>query len=222
MTKYKHYPDQPRASLAMSAFYILCGAHASASSFLDLFEKERKRRNARGTPTDEEHDLLRATLLFASSGLDSMIKQLVSDALPAIIDKDPGANEQFKSFLERRFRKGDGVNLKFLAATIANPTPRIVLIDELVTDLCSSSLQSKDQLFKVVAHFNIASQRITDEPDRLQKIFDARNQIAHEMDIDFTQTNRSRRPRRIGDMKAYVNEIFRISSCVLGMIDQKL
>lgn len=222
MTKFKHYPDQPRASQAMSAFYILRSAHAAASSFLDLFEKERKRRKARGTPTDEEHDLLRATLLFASSGLDSMIKQLVLDVLPAVIDRDPGANELFKSFLERRFRRGDGVNVKLLAAALAAPTPRIALVNELVTDLRSSSLQSKDQLLKVVAYFNIASHYVTDNPDRLQEIFDARNQIAHEMDIDFTQINRSRRPRRISDMKAYVNEIFRICSCILGIIDEKL
>ena len=173
MTRFTHYPDQPRAAQAMSAFYILCIAHASASSFLDLFEKERKRRKAKGTPTDEEHDLLRATLLFASSGLDSMVKQLVLDALPTVIDRDRGANELFKSFLERRFRRGDGVDLKLLAAAIAYRTPRLALINELVIDLRSSSLQSKDQLFKVLAHFNIASRDVTDNPDRLQEIFDA-------------------------------------------------
>jgi hypothetical protein len=223
MTKLKHYPSEPNSEKSMGAFYILRSSHDSASSFLNLFEKERKGRGARGAPTDEEHDLLRAMLLFALSGLDSMIKQLVLDALPAIIDLDPGANELFKTFLERRLRRSaDGVDCRFLASAVADPSPRLALVKELVIDLRSASLQSKDQLLKVAAHFNIASRDLTDDPEKLQRIFDARNQIAHEMDIDFTQPNRSRRPRRTRDMKDHVNEIFRISSVFLQIVDGKL
>ena len=80
LTLFKHYPGEPKSgSLHENSQFILCSAHDAASSFLDTFNKVREARQAKGTPTDEEQDLLRAMLLFATAGLDSMVKQLVTD-----------------------------------------------------------------------------------------------------------------------------------------------
>ena len=49
--------------------------------------------------------------------------------------------------------------------------------------LTSQSLQSKDQLLRVGSFFDIQSNSITNDPNRLAGIFTARNQIVHEMDI---------------------------------------
>lgn len=59
------------------------------------------------TPTDEEQDILRAMLIFSSAGLDSMVKQLIRDALPEIIRKSEGAFEMFKTHIERKMKRGD-------------------------------------------------------------------------------------------------------------------
>jgi hypothetical protein len=221
-TKFKHAPTQPKSEMAMTAFYILCSAHEASSSFLDLFKKVRKTRAARGTPTDEEHDLLRAMLLFSTSGLDSMIKQLFADALPSVIDTDDGANEMFKTHAEKRIRKGEIIDYKFLAGIITDKAPRYALISDLINSLRGSSLQSKEQLLKAIAHFNIPTKDIAADMDLLDKIFKARNQITHEMDIDFKQPNRSRRPRRRDDMIKFVEEVFRIAECVLKAVDRRL
>lgn len=54
------------------------------------------------------------------------------------------------------------------------------------------------------------------------EIFYVRNQISHEMDIDFTQTNRSRCPRRRDKMISYTNELLKIGKAFLEHVDRKL
>src|SRR6266513_3263279 len=160
-SKFDHYPDKPKSQDAANAYYILCSAHEAASSFLELFEKERTRRKAKGASTDEEQDLLRAMLVFASSGLDSMLKQLVTDTLPSVITKEKGAHELFRDHIERKLKKGVETDAKYLATVLACAEPQRLMMDDVVQSLCASSLQSKDQLLKVAAHFNIASKKLS-------------------------------------------------------------
>ena len=72
MSRFQHYPNRPATEATQNAFTILCSTHNAASSFLDIFEATRRTRKAKGTPTDEEQNLLRAMLVFAGAGLDSM------------------------------------------------------------------------------------------------------------------------------------------------------
>jgi len=72
-------PGEPRCERAHK---VICSAYASASSFAHIY-KDR----VSGEPTDEDEDLLRAMLLFAGSGLDAMVKQLIADALPGVIEQ---------------------------------------------------------------------------------------------------------------------------------------
>lgn len=102
------HPAQPQRDPCQDAYVILCNAHDAVRSFLDTFETVRKTRSAKGMSTDEEQDLLRAMVLFAGAGLDSMVKQLIRDALPAIIERDEGATLQFKDYIEKRLRESEG------------------------------------------------------------------------------------------------------------------
>lgn len=221
-TKFEHYPQKPNHDKLFNAYVILCNTHDASSSFLDIFETTRKRRNAKGASTDEEQDLLRAMLTFATSGLDSMIKQLIRDTLRLAIDKDEGAAQRFRTYIEKKLITGDQTNSKLLAKILANHHPRSSLINELVMDLTSSSLQSKEELLKVASYFNIPSSELTTDFDLLSTIFDARNQIVHEMDIDFSRTNRKRRSRTRSDMLKYTNEVLRIAKIFLQKLDSKL
>jgi len=55
---------------------------------------------------------LRAMVLFAGAGLDSMVKQLTRDALAVIIEQDKGATVQFKDYIERRLGDDDRSSVK--------------------------------------------------------------------------------------------------------------
>jgi len=159
---------------------------------------------------------------FASSGLDSLVKQLTKDTLASIIDLDSGANDMFKTYVERRIKREEGLDNRLIADVLCDEKPRIKLIKILIDELTSQSLQSTDQLLRVGGYFNIPSNQLTQNPNNLSQIFAARNQIIHEMDIDFTQPNRSRRPRARQRMIEFTNEIFRVANVFLDIVDRKL
>jgi hypothetical protein len=182
----------------------------------------RRARNARGAPTDEEQDLLRAMFTFSSAGLDSMVKQLIVDALPLLIDHSKGASESFRSYIERRLYKGEELDHKLIAEVLCDKTPRERLLKLLVSDLISGSLQSMEAVFRVGSFFDIPSQALFNNPTRLTEVFRIRNQINHEMDIDFNQPNRSRRPRGRQAMIDNTNIIFAVAEQFLINVDQKI
>jgi hypothetical protein len=222
MTTLINSPKQPNHQNLKNSYIIISKAHDASSSFLEIFNITRTNRNARGTPTDAEQDLLRAMLIFASSGLDSMVKQLTRDSLSLIIDLDEGAHQYFSQFVERKLKKNEEFNYKFIADIISDKNPRIKLIDELVNTLTSDSIQSLEQLFKVAAFFNIPSKKITSDPNLIKKIFSIRNEISHEIDIDFSQPNRNRRPRSKTNMINFTNELFKISGNFLNEVNNSL
>ena len=123
-TKFDHYPKKPDHDKLSNAYVILCNTHDASSSFLDIFEITRKRRSAKGTSTDEEQDLLGAMLTFATAGLDSMVKQMIKDSLPLVIDKDEGASQRFRNYIEKKLITGDQTNSKLLAKVLTDYHPR--------------------------------------------------------------------------------------------------
>ena len=128
----------------------------------------------------------------------------------------------FKQYIEKRLNKKETIDAKLLAEVLASRDPRDVLISELVNELVSQSLQSKDALFRAASYFDVPSHELTSDSGGLGKIFEVRNQIVHEMDVDFTQTNRSRRPRRKDDMIKHTTELLRIGGVLLEKIDNML
>ena len=222
VTRFVHVPQEPGGAEAANAYVIARSTHEAASSFLVAFEHARLGRKAVGTPTDAEQDLLRAMLVFASAGLDSMVKQLIADALPRVIARNEGARAMFRGFVEGRLARQDRVDPKFLATVLTSDQPRQVLLDDLVAYLSAGSLQSKDALFKAASFFDVPSAALTKQPDVLKRIFDVRNQIAHEMDIDFSQPNRNRFPRKKKYMQDSAAELLRIAAAFLAEVDRRL
>lgn len=221
-SRFEALPDGSYHGRCDKATTILRNAHLTASSFLSTFETDRKARKARGTTTDQEQDLLRAMLTFASSGLDSMIKQLVRDTLSEVIGLREGAQAQFKEFVERRLRRGDTPDYAFVAGVMASPDPRKHLVDGLVEHLTSRSLQSVEEILRVGSYFDIPSEKLIPDPNGIRKIFSARNEIVHEMDIDFERPNRNRRPRKLKDMKTKTQALFHVAHQFLTEVDARL
>lgn len=227
MQKFKYYPQQPKHGQIFAAYMILTGAHWASSAFLDIFEGSREARDAKGVSNEEEQDLLRAMLIFAASGLDSTVKRLVRDALASVIDNDDEAECRLVDYLEKKLASGgrsEPMNVRLLTSALVAPAPREILVEELIRELTAGSLQSKNELFKVASFFNIPSQEVAQNPELLKKIFEARNQIAHEMDVDFSQwkTSTFRRPRSKKTMISYTTELFRIGEVFLSEVDARI
>ena len=224
---FQGYPTSAYHPCCTEAVSVLGSAHDTASYLAGVhgYLEEQMRSapaNEQAEFTARNEELLRAMLTFASSGLDSMIKRLVVDALPEVIDRHPGAQDQFRKFVERRLRRGDGPDYAFVAGVIADPNPRNHLVGELVKDLTSRSLQSVDEVLKVGSYFDIRTEDIIPDIPAARKIFSARNQIVHEMDIDFARPNRNRRSRQYSDMGANTQALFEVALCFLTEVNRRL
>ena len=222
MNPFEPRPEQPASPVLVKSHTILIGAYEAASSFLTLFESTRQNRNAKGTPTDQEQDLLRAMLVFACAGLDSMIKQVIRDALELVIGQSEGAHGNFQVFVEKRLARQGTLDPRFLAGVLTGTDPRKVLVAELVRELTSQSLQSKDQVLRAASYFDIPSNVLAEDIRRLEEIFQSRNQISHEMDVDLNQPNRTRRPRRKAAMIDHTETILQLANTFLTEVDRRL
>jgi hypothetical protein len=160
-------------------------------------------------------------LMFSASGLDSMIKQLVRDALPKVMERQPGARNQLQVFFARSLRRKEPCDFDLLAQVLLDDSPRRRVIQEVIAELTASSLQSSEQVLRTAAFFDIASPRLTPDPRALQEIFNRRNQMAHEMDVDFSQPNRNRRPRARQLLVDDTNELFRVARQFLTEVDAR-
>jgi hypothetical protein len=175
-------------------------------------------------PEDSEvqQDLLRATLLLATAGVDAMVKQLIHDALPLVITYSEGARAKLVDFVDRRLRQDDQSGMKLIAAALASDGPRATIVDALSRELRSSSLQSVEELSKAVAFFDIPTTDVIPDVPALGEVFKARNKIAHEMDVDFEQAEGHRVPRDRDTVVTYVNRVFETANAILAAVDQRL
>jgi len=216
-SRFNNYPNKPKDERLLDAYNILCYTHETCSSFLDIFDETKNS----DILNEQEQDLLRATLTFASAGLDSLVKQLIKDTLHEIICKYSGSEIMFKRHVERVITKGEEIDSKMLTSALISEEPKRFFITKVIWELTSNSLQSKDELLKVASYFDIPSANLVNDFQLLKEIFDIRNQIVHEMDIDLSNP-KHRRQREEVKMVMYTSELFKISESFLNEVSNRL
>jgi len=221
----KEAGDRAVVLTTSKARLILEHAHDSTKACILAFEGVRKLRGAtQGAPTDEEQDLLRAMLVMAASGLDSMTKQLIRDSLPELIAKKPPIRAGLETFVTRQLR-GDaegGASAsgnRFLARILVSNAVRDQLIEEYILNLTGTSLQSAEELKKAAAALGIDPHAVGIRDSELKPIFDARNKIIHELDINFDHPNRNRESRTRPVMTRYANTLLDVAERILAAVD---
>lgn len=219
--KFNNYPDEPEKEILKDSYTVLYSTYNTCSELYEIFIEIGKNKNDKNLNNKQE-DLLRAMLVFATSGLDSLIKQLIRDALPRIIlkDENEGAKVQFKKYVKRSLSNNQQINKNFITDVLISDTPKKELINKLIRNLTSNSLQSKEELFKVAAYFDIPSNNLFKDSDLLEEIFNVRNQIAHEMDIDYTINEKRNRNRE--EMINYTKTILEIGNNFLIEVGNKV
>lgn len=215
--EFDHAPVDPTNPLAVRGHTVLVSARTTAASLMTLHDE-----TAGDAQSEIHQDLLRATLLLATAGIDSMVKQLIQDALPLVIATNDGARAKLEDFVDRRLRKEDQSGMKLVAAALASHDARQAVVGALIRELRSSSLQSVEELSKAVAFFDIPTADVIADVPGLGRVFEARNRIAHEMDVDFTQQIGHRVPRDRDVIVGYVNLIFGTASAILAAVDERL
>ena len=158
----------------------------SVESLFGWFEKSRTERGATGGyTTHAEQDLLRSMIVFAAATLDSVIKQLLRDCLSSATKSNRDARGEFERFVDRRLRAGAGeasINISLLRAALLSDSTSAFLVDEYVSELTGSSLQSRDEVARAAAALGLDLRLTMAEAKQLQEVFCARNEIVHELD----------------------------------------
>lgn len=175
---------------------FLASAYDSVGAVLGTLETIRGLRkletgDVRGRLTAAEEDLLRAAIVFAGAGLDSMLKQLLRDSLSALLEMNADANRKFEQFAEQRITAIDVADPRMVARYLTAASPRDRLIEDYLYALTGSSLQSADQVQLTVSALGITDATLRKRITGLRNVFVARNEISHELDL--------RRPERPGD-----------------------
>jgi len=150
-----------------------------------------------------------------------MIKQLIRDALPIVIDKNEGAAAQFRNFVEKKIGQDPKFSLEMIALTLTSRSPREQSLGRFISLLTQESLQSKDQIFQIASIFDIPSKDVYSKPDALRDVFRIRNRIIHELDIDMSGSNHSRVTRSKDEMVNGVNVIFEAAASFLSEVDRR-
>jgi len=181
----------------------------------------------RGMSTDEEQDLLRAMLVSAASGLDAMTKQLIRDALPKVVQIDKEALAELEKFVSRKLRDeideiGISERISFLGRALAAPSTQAQIIEEYINYLTKGSLQSSEELSRVAKAFALPPKEVIIDHIKLRPIFEARNKIIHELDINLNAPRRRRNLRAQITMKNYTETLIEIAQSILRAVDNKL
>lgn len=186
-------------------------------------------RNQRGRPrgmtTDGEQDLLRSMLVMAAAGTDATVKQLVQDTLPHLLASDEKAQNTFEKFVARQLTGDSGagtINTALLAAALVSPVPQKRLIQEYVSRLTESSLQSTDSLFQVAAALGADPTEIGLIPANIRPIFNIRNKIIHEFDINLQARKRTRNLRSQATMIRDTERLFALARSLVESVDRRL
>lgn len=207
---------------------ILIETREVVNSFFNSYNQLRDDQSENEAALNrEEQDLLRAMLVFASAGLDSLVKQLIEDCLVAIVEYDEGAQKQLESFVNTQLKNialdsnEIASNSKFLSSVLISSSPRNSVVSHRISDLKSGSMQSKDELLRAAAAFAITPEQICDAPDKLKEVFDVRNEIIHEMDIRFDGSGH-RIERNEDKMVKYANRLLETAENFIAVINGKL
>lgn len=164
-------------------------------------------------------DSLRSALLFACAGLDTSLKQLVRSALPVLANSDAAVDRQFQKWAEQRIAGDDGTvqarGLIRILLTTGN-TPRDSLLSGWVYDLTSGSAQSVERVSELAQALGVDDSVVRkrcspgNRSSLLSLAFEARNQIAHELDVNQPKAEVR---KRLESIREYRKESFISSWC---------
>jgi hypothetical protein len=222
--------DNYRKTITFKSFLILEQTHDSAQHFLKAFDSIRKKRpgGKKGGTTDEEQDLLRAMLATIATGLDAMVKQIIRDCLLQLSKTEDLVIKALIDFAEKKLKNLNSNELssatgnKFLARILMADSQKNEIVSECINEWVSGSLQSANQLLSAMNMLGLTQEDIKLDTQRLKLIFDIRNKIIHELDINFNAPKRKRNVRSRPRMIRECNFLLEISENVLIAIYKRV
>ncbi|MFC6064160.1 hypothetical protein [Streptomyces ochraceiscleroticus] len=172
------------------SWWKLRSTHNSVTGLFDTLHLVRttraKQKNAetRGRLGRDEQDLLRAAIVFTSAGVDAAVKSLIAGCVPVLITKPGTAKLKYETFVENQVRSPE-VEGDFVAA-LKSVDPAAQILQLYVRSKTKASFQgSSDLRERAGGALGITAQQIPKKRFAdLDEFFTARNDVAHQLDMD--------------------------------------
>lgn len=169
------------------AYNYLKSAHASVNALLDSLmvvraENKKLGDKTHGRLSNDELELLRAAIVFTSSGLDASLHRLIRDALPLLAADT--SKQSYVQFVKYRRDTVSGTPPGSFKTAVTSADPLSAMLALWVEDRARGSYQGTSDLKqRVRLPLGIPSARIDDARiDALDTFFKARNMVVHDMD----------------------------------------
>jgi hypothetical protein len=202
---------------------FLASAHDAVEAVLETLVTVRELRreetgDIRGRLTANEEDLLRAAVVFTGAGLDATLKQLIRDTLPLLLGTSAQAHTKLETFATDQLGTGEIADTRMIARYLTSASPRDRLIEDYIYDLTGSSLQSAEEVQRIAGALGIEDQDLRKRIGRLKRLFVARNEISHELDLQRPerQGDRTRRSRAMGPTKDLCHEGLEVGQLIIN------
>lgn len=213
---------KPTGSAVSGAWQYLVGAHTSVTGLFDALATVRaaSTTDPRGRPARDETDLLRAAIVFTSSGVDASCKRLLRDTLAILIDGNEQGNaaRKFGTFIDQELAARD--KTAAIADALKSRTPREALIDLYISKVTKASMQgSEDLRTRVRDTLGISNAQLpADQLKDLDGFFTARTAIVHDLDYEkpATPTSSRRHSRRMEDVRSQCDAVFAVVATVIA------
>ncbi|WP_049575372.1 hypothetical protein [Streptomyces sp. SBT349] len=212
---------KPRRKLITPAWKYLRGAHASVQGIFEGMSLVRRaraeaREEFRGRLAMDEENLLRAAIVFTSSGLDACCKRLVRDTVALLVEENEAAARKFDEYVRQQLAGGPS---ETFSAAIRSKAPRTEMIGLYVAARTSASMQGSGDLRRRVRdtlgipNATVPQQRLA----LLDPFFTARNHIVHEMDYENPNSTGTRRHQRTMDwVRAQCDDVFAVAQDLIS------
>lgn len=200
-------PTGTRAPSVRGARRLLDGSYKSVDDLLNVAKTLSDQRRAansspRGRQSQNEVDLLRSAIVFASAGLDASMKRLVNDAGRVLVGHPAtGARKQYEEFIKLELAQpkvADGFRDSLLKPDIVAS-----LLTHYLSQKSKASFQGTSDLeARVVNLLGLPGKTLTKKRiGELDDFFIARNSIVHAMDYEIeNSTTRARKTRALADV----------------------
>lgn len=226
----KALPDAVQQAETDLAQRFLASAYDSVNDVLKTLStvrdvrRDQTGKKLKGRLTLPEEDLLRAAVVFTGAGLDATLKQLIRDSLPKLLESNQQAHDKFEQFAAAKLGTGEIADTRAIARYLTSPDPRSRLIEDYIYELTGSSLQSADQVDLTAGAVGIRDGALRKRITGLRTLFQARNEISHELDLQELSRpgDRSRRSRAMGPTQALCEEGFEVGQLIVNAVGESL
>jgi len=186
-------------------------------------DRKLKKKSLRGRLSDSQTDVLRAAIAFAGAGLDAALKKLIRDTVRQVALQNPLARKKFLDFLDQHLAGADSpVNRRGLAEILIDGRgAQAALLDSYERELTGDSLQSVEQVAVVCGALGIDDRGIREKlkaGSQLDKMFKARNDIVHQLDL----TDTGRKQRTLPDARRMAEEALHVAQEIINSVGQSL